>query len=81
MLTAIKGTYGNGRIILHETPPPVEEGAEVVVTFLRDSGLRTIKPEKPNVVGAQGVRFGSSFGKVGLPETFNGPLYDLNEYM
>jgi hypothetical protein len=35
MLTTVKGTYTDGRITFHETPPPVVSGpVEVIVTFL-----------------------------------------------
>lgn len=34
MLTAIKGTYNNGQITFHETPPVFPGPVEVMVTFL-----------------------------------------------
>lgn len=72
MLTAIKGTYENGQIIWHETPP-VQERTEVIVTFLNE----TVPPDRRG----KGIRFGSLAGKVSLPTDFNEPLDDLNEYM
>lgn len=67
MLTAIKGTYSNGRIILHEKPP-VEEETEVVVTFLEERGKHA-------------RRGGTMKGEVWMADDFNAPLDDLREYM
>jgi len=39
MLSAIEGTYRNGKIELREAPADVREGAPVIVTFLDQQGL------------------------------------------
>ncbi|GAB3640654.1 hypothetical protein [Spirosoma arcticum] len=70
MLTAIKGTYRNGQIILHETLP-IQEETEVIVTFL---GRGTAFPSKPG-------KAGSLAGRGSLPANFNEPLDYLSEYM
>lgn len=43
MLTAVKGTYKDGKAELSETPPDIKE-ADVVVTFL-GNGEKTRKPQ------------------------------------
>jgi hypothetical protein len=70
MLTTVKGTYENGRVVLDEIPP-VKNKSKVVVTFLEDT--RSTQPGKR--------RLGSLKGKVGIPENFNEPLDDLKDYM
>ena len=68
MLTAVKGIYENGQIILRETPP-FQEQTEVIVTFLT-------KEEKKRT-----RRGGSMRGEVWMPDDFNAPLDDLSEYI
>lgn len=80
MLTAIKGTYDNGQIILHETPP-VQERTEVIVMFLENETVPPPKPRKAGSLVAKGVQFGSLTGKISIPPDFNEPLGDLSEYM
>ena len=69
MLTTVKGTYSNGQIILHETPP-LQEQTEVIVTFLE----KTPPSGKPR-------KAGSLAGRGSLPPDFNEPLDDLADYM
>jgi hypothetical protein len=71
MLTTIKGYYVHGKIILEETPP-VNIKTEVIVTFFTESS------SSPKVAKR---KLGGLEGKVNLPEDFNEPLDDLNEYM
>ncbi|QJD77628.1 hypothetical protein [Spirosoma rhododendri] len=68
MLTTVQGTYQNGQIILHETPP-VQEQTEVIVTFLTN--------EKKNATR----RGGSMRGEVWMSDDFNAPVDDLSDYM
>ena len=70
MLTAVKGTYDHGQIVLHETPP-VQERTEVIVTFLEKEEKQAKKPRKA----------GSLAGRGSIPADFNKPLDDpgLNE--
>lgn len=70
MLTALKGTYRNGQIILHETPP-VQGDTDVIVTFLEKEIAPLPKLRKA----------GSLAGRGSLPANFNEPLDDLSEYM
>lgn len=70
MLTTIKGTYENGRIVLDEIPP-AKDKSKVVVTFL----------EEPQPAHLNKRRLGSLKGKIGIPDNFNDPLDDLKEYM
>jgi hypothetical protein len=70
MLTAIKGYYEKGKIIMQETPP-VETKTDVIITFL--SG------EKENTAGKRIP--GGLKGKVSIPDDFNEPLDDLKDYM
>ncbi len=71
MLTTIKGTYDNGRIVLDEIPP-IKNKSKVVVTFLEEIQFSN---------GFQKRRLGSLKGKICIPDNFNEPLDDLKEYM
>ncbi len=70
MLTAIKGIYDNGQIVLDEVPP-TKTKSKVVVTCLEE-----IQPSP-----SRKRRLGSLKGKVGIPDNFNEPLDDLKDYM
>ncbi|HEY8780664.1 MAG TPA: DUF2281 domain-containing protein [Mucilaginibacter sp.] len=70
MLTAIKGYYEKGQIILQEEAP-VQSKTEVIITFLTD--------DNKNVAGKRIP--GGLKGKVSLPDDFNEPLDDLKDYM
>ncbi|MGI8952414.1 MAG: DUF2281 domain-containing protein [Chitinophagaceae bacterium] len=72
MLTTIKGTYQNGQVILEE-PAPTNETVPVVVTFLD-------KKNEPTPIKSQKI-IGSLKGKIAIPNDFNEPLDDFNEYM
>lgn len=39
MLNSVTGTYINGQIKLNECPPNIQEGTEVIVTFISDDGI------------------------------------------
>jgi len=68
MLTAVKGYYEEGKIVLEEEPP-VTSKTEVIVTFL----TREESPVKKRVPGALK-------GKISLPDDFDEPLDDLKSY-
>ena len=70
MLTTIMGIYDNGKIILDEIPP-VKNKSKIAVTFLEEIPQTSIRKR----------RLGSLKGKIGIPDNFNEPLDDLNEYM
>jgi len=70
MLTAIKGYYEKGQIIMKEEAP-VQSKTEVIITFLTEDGEKTKGKRIP----------GSLKGKVSLPDDFNEPLDDLKDYM
>lgn len=69
MYTAIKGIYENGVLTMTETPPKVKK-SEVVILFMNDVDT----PKK-------GVKLGGLEGKYSIPDDFNEPLDDLQEYM
>ena len=70
MLTAIKGYYEKGQIIMREEAP-VQSKTDVIITFLTEDDEK-----------AQGKRIpGGLKGKVSLPDDFNEPLDDLKDYM
>ena len=69
MLTAIKGYYEKGKIILKEEAP-AKSKTEVIVTFLTEDHAETTGKRIP----------GGLKGKVSLPDDFNGPLDDLTGY-
>lgn len=70
MLTAIKGYYEKGRIVLKEDAP-VQKRTEVIITFLTESDEVSANKRIP----------GGLAGKVSLPDNFDEPLADLNDYM
>jgi hypothetical protein len=75
MLTQIRGKYEDGKLILLEKAPV--EKADVIITFLeeRHPALRKRQP------GGL-LRLGELEGKrYSIPDDFNEPLEDLNEYM
>ncbi len=72
MITAIRGYYENGKVILFEKPP-VKTRTEVVVTFLTDENKPPLNSIKRMPGGLK--------GKVTLPEDFDEPLDDLKEYI
>jgi hypothetical protein len=69
MLTAIKGYYEKGKIILKEDAP-VQERTDVIVTFLTENQ----ESNRKRVPGGLA-------GKVSLPDDFDNPLDDLKDYM
>ncbi|MEO7215051.1 DUF2281 domain-containing protein [Mucilaginibacter sp.] len=70
MLTAIKGYYEEGQIVLSEEAP-VHTKTDVIVTFLTEP-----------IEKKQGKRIpGGLKGKVSLPDDFDEPLDDLKDYM
>lgn len=71
MLTAVKGVYDNGQIILEEKAP-VNIKTEVIVTFLTEN--IELQSQAKRVPG--GLK-----GKVSIPDDFNEPLDDLKDYM
>lgn len=70
MLTAIKGYYDKGKIIMNEAAP-VKSKTDVIITFLTKDD--EAKPAKRIPGGLK--------GKVSLPDDFNEPLDDLKDYM
>lgn len=69
MLTAIKGYYEHGKIILNEQQPAMDK-TEVVVTFLSS--------EK----NSNERKLGGFEGRIVLPDDFNEePLEDLEDYI
>ena len=70
MLTAIKGYYEKGQIILTENAP-VQSKTDVIITFLTEDDVKTTGKRIP----------GGLKGKVSLPDDFNEPLNDLKDYM
>ncbi len=70
MLQVVKGVYENGQIILEEKPE-VKPHTKVLVTFLEDETENKNKTRIP----------GGLKGLVSIPDNFNEPLDDLNEYM
>jgi hypothetical protein len=70
MLTAIKGYYEKGRIVMNEEAP-VQSKTDVIITFLTETDEK--KPAKRIPGGLK--------GKATLPDDFNEPLDDLKDYM
>jgi len=70
MLTAIKGYYEKGQIILQEEAP-VQQKTDVIITFLTEETTPDLKKRIP----------GGLKGKVSIPDNFDEPLDDLKDYM
>jgi hypothetical protein len=70
MLTAIKGYYEKGKIVLKEDAP-VQSKTDVIVTFLIDDKIQLPGKWVP----------GGLKGKISIPDDFNEPLDDLKDYM
>ncbi len=70
MLTAIKGIYEDGKIVLAEQPS-IQTKTEVIVTFLTEENMLADKKRTP----------GGLKNRVSLPDDFNEPLDDLKDYM
>lgn len=70
MYTSIKGIYENGQLILLEVPP-TRKKSEVIVTFISEE--EEVKPAKRRLGGLE--------GKISIPDNFNDPLGDFEEYM
>ncbi len=71
MLTAVKGYYDKGKVTLTEKPD-VEGKTEVIVTFLAHKVWSKLKKKRV---------LGKLKGKIIVPEDFNEPLKDLEDYM
>jgi hypothetical protein len=71
MLATIKGYYEKGKITLVENPP-VKTKTEVMVTFLTEEKIEKASSKR---------QLGGLEGKVNLPEDFNEPLDELNDYI
>lgn len=77
MYTAIQGTYENGKLSLNEAPPTTKK-TKVLVTFLEE--IDTPSPSK-RIPGSL-KRLGEAEGKeYRLPDDFNEPLSDLEDYI
>ncbi|TFF40224.1 DUF2281 domain-containing protein [Mucilaginibacter psychrotolerans] len=70
MLTAIKGYYEEGHIVLSEQAP-VHSKTDVIVTFLTE----TVEKKKGKRIP------GGLKGQATLPDDFDEPLEDLKDYM
>ncbi|MCF0065514.1 hypothetical protein MUK70_23900 [Dyadobacter chenwenxiniae] len=77
MYTAVKGIYENGVLKFTETPPSVEK-SEVVILFMDKQEESEFPGKKPK----PGVVLGSLANKgLKIPDDFNNPLDDLNDYI
>ncbi|MEO6284442.1 MAG: DUF2281 domain-containing protein [Dyadobacter sp.] len=74
MLTTVRGTYENGRVILEEPLPTPY--AKVIVTVLEEE-----KPDEKKVPEKPRRQFGIMKGSITLPDDFNDPLDELSDYM
>ncbi len=70
MYTSINGIYENGQLILLEEPP-TNKNSKVIITFISED--ETTKLTKRRLGGLE--------GKISIPDDFNDPLEDLEEYM
>ena len=73
MQTVVKGIYKNGKITL-EKKPSLKNQVEVIVSFLDEKNPGNGNQKKKRKLGALK-------GKVTIPDDFNEPLGELNEYM
>ncbi|WP_428356521.1 hypothetical protein [Methyloprofundus sp.] len=74
MYAAIQGTHENGEITLEEIPPTTKK-SKVVIMFIEEKIENKLDQHK-------GVKIGGLAGKgYKIPDDFNEPLDDLNEYL
>ncbi len=73
MLHIYKGIYENGQVILDEKPD-VKIKSKVIVTFLDENDFENEPTTEKRILGG-------FHGKIKVPENFDEPLDDLNEYM
>jgi len=73
MYNSIKGIYENGMLTLLEPAPDVEK-SEVVITFL------TSEPSKSETIKKR-VLGGLKYLGGSIPDDFNDPIEDFQEYM
>lgn len=71
MVTTVEAVYRNGQIIIQD-PPAMADNTKVLVIFLPTTDLAPV---------GTAVRIGSLKGKIHVPDDFNDPLDDLNDYM
>ena len=77
MYTAVKGIYENGVLKFTETPPSIEK-SEVVILFMDEQNENEFSEKKAK----SGVVLGSLANKgFKIPDNFNDPIDDLNDYM
>lgn len=77
MYTSIKGIYENGTLTLLEPVPNLEK-SNVLVTFLSEEKTKVIEKRIPGGL----LRLAHLQGKqMSIPNDFNEPLEDLNDYM
>lgn len=77
MYTAVKGIYENGVLKFTETPPSIEK-SEVVILFMDEQNENEFSEKKAK----SGVVLGSLANKgFEIPDNFNNPIDDLNDYM
>lgn len=77
MYTAIKGYYENGIMTLLEKAPQIDK-SEIIVTFLIEKKPSTFKKR---IAGGLNRLPHLKNRKLALPDNFNDPIVDLNEYM
>jgi len=70
MLTAIKGYYDKGKIVMSENSP-VDTRTDVIITFLTEKVDNTAIKRIP----------GGLKGRISIPDDFNEQLDDLKDYM
>ncbi len=73
MLTAISGTIENGQIYFDEKLP--DKQGKVILMFVDDIIKRKSSQNKAT------IRFGGLDNMANLPDDFNEPLSDLQDYM
>lgn len=77
MYTAVKGIYENGVLTFLE-PAPNFGKSEVLVMFLNEEKVKPLKKRTPGGL----LRLAQLKGKkIVIPNDFNEPLDELNDYM
>ena len=71
MYATINGIFENGTLLMLETPPTVKK-SKVVITFMEELEMPAKSIKR---------KLGGLEGKISIPDDFNEPLDDLNEYM
>ncbi len=78
MYSAIKGVYENGKVKFLEPVPDVKGKSDILITFLNSDKKDELKKRIPGGLLQLDYLKGK---KLSIPDDFNDPISDLEDYM